>query len=167
MCAAAETARKRYLDAQQRCWGYLFSILGGLVEHCGVPDDQITFLRWNGLQGDERRYLPLEEGNVYTLTGATVFDESDGYWHLGLLIYLNPRNHLPRLHIVFALCVTERNDAPLVKVGIDGKPRTVFLNNPAARNQFCEEIVQRAISTFEKADYPKVSQQAIGFNLTD
>jgi hypothetical protein len=161
MCSAANNARKEFLDCQQRCWAYFYSIIGGLEDHCGVPKEKITYLKWNGQRDGTRRYLPAEPGITYTLPGAIDYDETDGFWHLGLRIVLGPDNVAPKPWVTFALCIKEQNQTPMVKVGIDGKPRTIFLDNENARNQYCEIITEEAVKAFSNPTEPGI--KVIGF----
>jgi hypothetical protein len=45
MSEAAEAARKGYLDYQQRGWGYFGTIMNGLTQHCGVPQDRMVWMK--------------------------------------------------------------------------------------------------------------------------
>jgi hypothetical protein len=151
MCIAAKNAQTEFFAYRDRCFKYLNLIVEGLHSHCGVPDDQITYLKWNGKEGTERWYSPAENGRVYSLPGAVAFDESDGFWHLGLSIGLTPENELPKQRVAFVICVAEQGETVQVKMGIDAKPKTVFIHNEQARNLFCEGIAQGAITAFNEA----------------
>ena len=161
MCEAAKSARKEFLAYQERCWGYFFSIIGGLEDHCGVPEDKITYLKWNGLRDEKRRYLAAEPGVTYALPGTIDYDETDGFWHLGLRIVLGPDNVVPKPWITFALCVKEQNQTPMVKMGINSKPQAVHLDDENARNQYCEIITEQVVKSFSNPTDP--GSKVIGF----
>ena len=69
ICLASTNAIKRWSEYRERSWGYLAAIIRGLVTHCGVPEDKISYLRSNGLHGNERKYSPPNDGGQYTLMG--------------------------------------------------------------------------------------------------
>jgi hypothetical protein len=77
MCDAAKTARDEFFAYRKRIWGYFGSVINGLQTHCGVPPQQITYLKWNGHQGEARRYEPPSDSPTdhYTLPGAIEYDE--------------------------------------------------------------------------------------------
>jgi hypothetical protein len=163
MCDAARKARTEFFAYRDRCYRYLGMILGGLASHCQVPDDEVKYLKWNEKFGEERWYRPAEEGRVYTFPGATVFDESDGFWHLGVRIGLTPKNEFPKAYVTFVLCVAEQGEAVLVKMGIDAKPKAVLIEEEAARNVLCESIAEGVIAAFAETK-KKPSSGTIGFH---
>lgn len=57
--------------------GPLFAILKGLTSHCGVPDDQVKFLKWERMGDQGGQLSPPENGGLYTLPGAVTYDDSD------------------------------------------------------------------------------------------
>lgn len=63
MCAAAESARNKWFEQRHRCWRCLNLLMGGLEDYCGIPADRITYLHWNGLNGEERNYSRPEGGD--------------------------------------------------------------------------------------------------------
>lgn len=143
-------------------WQYLATIVHGLREHCGIPGDKITFLRSNGLPGEERRYSPAEGTARYTLPGAVSFEEEDDYWHLGVSITLSPAGAFPERWIGVVLCVTEDNGKPVVKFGHRGKPRTIDFTNAAETNALYDDIVALLKSKFD--DPRKIAKrEQIGF----
>ncbi len=60
MCNAARNAQLQSNALRERAFGYFAKILQGLITHCGVPQEAITFLKWNGEAGAKRCYLPAE-----------------------------------------------------------------------------------------------------------
>jgi hypothetical protein len=160
---AADTARKNWSQNRDRCWGYISTLVNGLIAYCEIPEplDRITFLKWNEATGERRAYREAEDGMRYTLPGATVFDREDGYWHLGVCVTLSPPGTLPSQWVSFALCVTEHEGKPMVKIGIPGKPRQIDLNDPRQCNEFYESIVDNIKSSF--SDSRKSDSKRIGF----
>jgi hypothetical protein len=79
MCAAAKVARDEFQAYRQRVFGYFGKVVLSLETHCGVPSEKIDFLKWNGQQGGDRKYL-LVESSMPTWPGAIAYDEIDGYW---------------------------------------------------------------------------------------
>lgn len=163
MSEAAAAARKGYLDYQQRVWSYLFAIVNGLITHCGVPENCMVWLKWNGIDGPDGRFTFPDHGGHYTLPGATTYDARDNSFNLGVLIYMTPENHNPRLPVTFALWVSERNGTPLVRIGRDGRARQVELQDEAQRNLFCEDIAREIVEAF--AFPSKEDRRPIGFDI--
>jgi len=163
MCAAAESARKEWFAKQERCWKCLFSLMGGLMNYCGVPDDRITYLRWNGLNGVERNYSRPEGGGSYTLPGATYFDEEDGFWHLGVHIALGPPGHLPPTAVTFVLCVEDQAGHSMLKIGIDGNVGQMDPTDPTQVNAFCDRIFENVKQSFHEPNSPK--RKSLGFTF--
>lgn len=48
MTNAAKEARIAYGQYRERSWRNLWAIVGGLEDLCGVPQDKIVYLKWNG-----------------------------------------------------------------------------------------------------------------------
>ena len=164
MREVADTARKVWIQYRDHCWGYMSLLVNGFMAYCEIPVDMdhITFLKWNEDRGEEQgRYKQAEEGMNYTLLGATVFDSEDEYWHLGVCITLTPPNVLPPQWVSFALCVTERDGKPLVKIGVPGKPRQIDFADLEQCNAFYESIVENIKESFR--DSKKSSSKKIGF----
>lgn len=162
MSEAAATARKSYLDYQTRVWGYFGAIMNGLIQCCGVPQEHIVHLKWNGLEGHGGRFT--EDGGHYTLPGAITYDSRDNSFNLGVRIYLTPANHMPRQFVSFGLWISEKNGVPSIRVGRDEKPKLVNLKDELARNVFCEEMAQGIVEMF--ALPPKENQKTIGFEIS-
>jgi hypothetical protein len=162
MCDAAAEARNEFLSYRDRCFGYFGTIIKGLIEHCGVPKDQLIYLRWNGLQGESGRYSKADSG-AYLFHSAAVYDESDGTWRLCIQMVLTAANTFPKQHVTFVLFVAEQNGSPTVKIDPNGKPQVVHLHNVAARNAYCETITEQVMQTF--SDPKKPTPKPIGFDI--
>jgi hypothetical protein len=164
MCDTAKAARNEFIAYRDRCWRYLGSIINGLTEHCAIPRDQITFLKWNRHEGVDRKYLPPDSPTgLDSLPSAVEFDDLDGYMHLGVRICLTPHGPLPIQFVTFVLWVSEQNGAPLVKIGIDAKPKTAFLDNETGRNIFCDGIAGQIIRAY--SDRKTAAPKTAGFDL--
>jgi hypothetical protein len=164
MCTAAKTAKDEFFAYRQRCWNYFGSVVEGLQMHCGVPSETITYLKWNGQQGDARSYSPPSDSPTarYTLPGAINYDEADGFWHLGLNINLSP-NAYPVRHISFLLCANEQNGIPMMRMGLDEKPQMVPFEHVIARDMFCDRLMERLTQVFREPIKPATKK--IGFLL--
>jgi hypothetical protein len=147
-----------------RCWGYLATLMNGLVVYCGIPLERVTYLRWNEATGEERAYKAPEKGQ-YTLPGATEFDQEDGYWHLGVRIELSPPTLFPPEWVFFPLCVTEHEGKPLVKLGVAGEPRRVNPDDPADRNALYEVIFETIKQCYDSSK--KSASKSIGFVVAE
>lgn len=161
ICQASVSAVKRWNEYRERSWGYLATIVRGLITNCGVPQEKITFLRSNELPGEQRRYRPPEDGGLYTLPGAVTFDEEDNSWHLGVSITLSPAGTFPERWIGVVLCVTENEGQAVVKLGMNGKPRTIDFNDPKQCADLYDEIAVFLKNAFD--DPRKITKQ-IGFS---
>ncbi len=163
MREVAHATRRNWIQYRDRSWGYMAALVNGFMDYCEVPKDmdQITFLKWNEKTGEQRTYREAEEGQHYTLMGATVFDPEDGYWHLGVCITLTPPGTFPPQWVSFALCVTEHEGKPMVKVGVNGKPRQIDLNVQDQCKVFYDGIVENIKQSF--GDSKKSDSKRIGF----
>jgi hypothetical protein len=149
ICRASSNAVKTWNEYRERSWGYLSMIVRGLITHCGVPQEKITFLRSNELPGEQRRYRPPEDRGLYTLPGAVTFDEEDNSWHLGVAITLSPAGTFPERWVGVVLCVTENNGQATVRLGKNGKPRTIDFNDPHQCADLCDEIAEFLRAAFD------------------
>jgi hypothetical protein len=132
----------------------------GLVVEWGIPEERIAFLRSNDLPGEQRIYSPAEEGHQYTLPGAVSFDKDDDYWHLGVSITLSRPGIFPERWVGFVLCVTESEGQAVVKLGMNGKPRTIDFNDPRKCTELYDEIAEYVKGLF---DNPRKITKQIGF----
>jgi hypothetical protein len=161
MCAAAESARKEWAGQSERCLGYMSTILSGFLDYCGILPDQISLLRWNEVTGPGQAYLEKREGGAYLLSDAIVFDEKDGYWHLGLAITVSLCGVFPPSWFGFAVCVKEKDGQVVVKTGLDGMPRQLDLNQPSQCNAFYEGLAR--ICELSLRDGRKSPSKRLGF----
>jgi len=161
ICQASAKEVKRWSEYRERSWGYLATIVRGLMKHCGVPQEKITYLRSNELPGEQRRYHLPEDGGHYTLPGAVTFDKEDDCWHLGVSITLSPAGTFPERWIGVVLCVTESEGQPIVKLGMNGKPRTIDFNDPKQCAGLYDEIAEVLKGAFEN---PRKITKQIGFS---
>jgi hypothetical protein len=155
MREAARKSQRAFDETRTRAWKSFERILQGLFNHCDVPLDAITLLKWNGRTDDGREYRPADSGK-YTLMGATVFDESDQYWHLGVHIDLS------QIHFVFfTLCYSERDGIAKIKLGTNGKPEALNIESEENLGAFCESICDAIVRAYGE---PKSSGgQIVGF----
>jgi hypothetical protein len=160
----AAAARKSWISQRDRCWSYMGNLVNGFVKYCGVPFGQITYLRSNEASGELRAYREPEDGGRYTLLRAIVFDDEDGYYHLGLCVTLTPPNVFPPQWVSFALCVTEKDGKPTVKIGFVGEPRQIDLNDASQCGAFYEGIVESLKQCFR--DPKKSNSKTIGFGVS-
>lgn len=78
MSEAAEKTTNNYREYRERVWGYFAAIINGLIDHCGVPDEHIVYMKWNELEGQGCRFAIPDNGeNIHyrgqSLTiGATI-----------------------------------------------------------------------------------------------
>jgi hypothetical protein len=159
ICEASKNAVRRWNEYRERSWGHLSTIVQGLVTHCGVPRDNITFLRSNDLPGEDRRYSRPQDGGFYTLPGAVTFEEDES-WHLGISITLSPKGSFPERWIGAVVCVSENDGQAQVKIGVNGKPRTLDFNDTKQCASFCDEL---AVFLKERYDNPQKITNQIGF----
>jgi hypothetical protein len=162
MCEAATTAHKHFTEYSARCRQYMFSLVDGLVKYCQIPTTHITFMRWNKCEGELSQYLEAEEGKKWALVSAVEFDNVGTWCHLGVCITLNPSNPKSSRWVSFALCMSEQEGKPTVKIGDFGKQYQVDLKDARQCDQFYEEIVKMVKQCF---DTHNRDSKAIGFNV--
>src|ERR1700677_3812757 len=104
MCNVAKAAQADFIGYRQRSEDHFMLMLDGLQAHCGVPPKSISFLKWNGKQGEARQYLPADSTQIYGVPQALDYDKTDRFFHLGISITLTPGNVLPNDYISFLLC---------------------------------------------------------------
>ena len=162
LCKAAEAAEVEFQAYRQRCWSYFGWVIDGLKSHSGVPGQSIVFLKWNGKKGEGRGYLAREDQTTpfYTLPGAAGYDESDGYWHLGICISL-AESFLG--HVSFLLCTNEQNGEPMLRMGLQERPEPVSIDDTAAQKLCCDKLMKRLTKLY--SDPTKPGSKAIGFVL--
>ena len=155
MCNAVVTSQRNIDQYRDHCWNYLATLYNGFVMYSGVPQENITFLKWNGSDDDLSQFSQPENGEQYTLQGAAVLGE-DGFWRLGVRIFLKPM-----ATVWFAFFVAEQNGHPVVKIG--DKTFNPDLQNADSRNEVYEEIISRIKDAFS---FPKkVRSKSIGFTV--
>ncbi|MDR3764444.1 MAG: hypothetical protein P4M01_10145 [Acidobacteriota bacterium] len=142
---AALKSQQQFNSMQERVYSCFAKIVRGLITYSQVPQDAITLLKWNGSTSDERDYCPAEPGKMFTLPGATIFDDSDGYWHLGLCIGLTQLQF-----VSFVLCITEQDGAAKVKTGVSGKAQTLNFEDESSVRAYCESICEQAVRVYSE-----------------
>ncbi len=157
MCNAARNAQLQLYARKERAFASFSKILQGMITHCGVPQEAITFLKWNGEGEENRLYLPAEEGQLYSMQAATQFDESDKYWHLGVRIRLSQLQF-----VTFALCVGEEDGALKVKAGNGGEPQNFALDSEAEIKMICNSIAEAVILVY--SDPRNSTMKEVGFS---
>ena len=163
MARAAANARTDWNQHRDRCVGYLKFLVNGLMTYAEIPPDQVTFLRWNGETGDDRKYSEAVEDDPYTLMDAIALDEADGYWHLGLRISLLHSGALLPRWVSFVLCAAEQDQKPMLKIGVDGKPIQIDLTDAAQCNAFYETIIEGIKQCFRPPAADSTSEKTMGF----
>jgi hypothetical protein len=128
------------------------SLFGGFSNYCRIPRERVTFLKWNGEAGDGSRFSPPEDGRSYALPGAIVLGD-DGFWRLGLRIYLEFGT------IAFAFWIAEQNGSPVTKIG--EKVWRLDFSNEQLCKDFYDEVVVRVKEPF--VDRKKPKGKTIGF----
>jgi hypothetical protein len=143
-------ARKKWSSYRESCWKNLGSLVNGFAAYCEIPKEQVGF-------------LPLDkepkEDTIYGLAGAVHLAE-DGYWHLGLVITLDPYQR-----VLIRICLREQDGVVMVKAGDVIKPRQLDLTNENQLKAFYDEIVDSVKRRFtEEPDFDdKPSLKKIGF----
>jgi hypothetical protein len=145
MCAAAQLARKDWIEQQSRCWGCLLSLMKGLKDYCAIPTERIRYLRWNGLKGQAGQYEQPDKGGAYNVPAATVFDEEEGFWHLGVLIALTPPRNTPPLAVTFVICIKDEAGKQMIRIGLDEKAHQLDPRDPTQANAFYNRIFKDAM----------------------
>jgi hypothetical protein len=161
LCQASREAERKGSEYRERCWRDMAAIVMGFVKYCGIPVERVTFLKSNGLPGDQRTFSAPDDGGRYTLIGATEYDKDDDFWNLGIYIDLRPPTILPPRWISFAFFLTEREHKTVVKLGALGKAHELDTSN---RTQ-CEAFYDEVVDTLKGAmSDPRGKQaKAIGF----
>jgi hypothetical protein len=152
MCEAARGAQSKEAEYRDRCWQYMGSLVSGFLRYCAIPQDRVTFLKWNGKTGADSRFAAPQDGGAYTMLGATVMD-SDGFWRLGFHLNLGLGS------IAFAFWIAEQNGSPITKIA--DKTWKLDFSNQQECNEFYEEVVDRVKEAFDGSRKPKV--KSVGF----
>jgi hypothetical protein len=155
ICEIAAAARNSWLARKQRCLQYMVTLIhGGLVTYCGVPKEQISFMRWDE---DQQQYVAAGEGHNYFIPGAIEYDDEGDYWHMGVVI------SLPTRWVSFGLCVSEGEDGkPMVRIARAGKMRQINFADVQQCNEFYESIVALIKQALQN---PRRSAKTIGFDV--
>ena len=153
MCQSVIEAQNRDAEYRDRCWRQLATLYNGFLQYTQTPANRVTLLKWNGHDDETSRFSPPESGiGAYTIQGAAVLG-SDGFWRLGIRIFLEPM-----ATVWFAFFVAEQDGHPVTKVG--DKTYRVDLDNSATRGQLYDDIVERIKDAFKGK---KQNSKAIGF----
>lgn len=140
-CEANQKNNREWFEFRERSFGHIESLVNSLATEWQIPAGRIGFLKWNGETDDDRLYSESETGR-YTMAGATDYDESDGYWHLGVMVVLSEKT-LPVEWIGFALCVSEDNGKLVVKINADGKPVPLDTSDKDRVHDFFENLAMQ------------------------
>jgi hypothetical protein len=63
MCDAAHMAQAKQDEYQHRCFRHMTSLFKGFLSYCGIPQERVTLLRWNGLAGKDSMFtVPRTDG---------------------------------------------------------------------------------------------------------
>lgn len=158
MREAALKSQQKFNAMRDRAFGCMAKIVQCLITHCQIPQDTITFLKAEPGEDGQRHYYPAEDGRVYTIPGATVFDDSDGYWTLGIRIDLTQLQF-----IQFAIRLTEQ-DGVIKTQGANGKLQTLNPDDGPNLQAFCESICDGIVQVYAE---PKPSgSSTFGFGAT-
>jgi hypothetical protein len=140
ICEAAKTARSDHFALRDNSWRALNEFLMGYKAYCEIPDDRIKLLKWNGAHGEESKYnREPEEGGIWSLMGATVFDEANELWVLGVVLTLTPNGTFPENWVSFAVCTTEIDGNTQMKIGFPG-PVFPWNQDESSRHKFYDYI---------------------------
>lgn len=153
MCEAVIEAERQRAEYREHCWQYMATLYNEFLEYTETPANLVTLLKWNGSDDENSCFSPPEKNMVYALPGATVLGE-DGFWRLGLRIFLKPI-----ATVWFAFFVAEQEGRPLVKVG--DKTYKIDWESPNARNKLYDDIVNRIKDAF--TGQKKQGNKGIGF----
>jgi hypothetical protein len=154
---AALKSQQKFDGMRNRANASLAKIVTGFVEHCQVPFEQITILKWNEIEGDVRGYEPAENGKRYNIPAACLFDESDKFWHVGIRLNLSQGQFAQ-----FVLCTSESDEDFSVRLGRTGAFRKLNINSADEVNAFCDSVCSRVVELYSE---PKASaSRSIGFN---
>lgn len=151
MAEAARSAISKWTEWEMRCFRHMAQFVTGFVNYCQIPAGMFSL-------------LPLDkepkQGTLYSVVGASHLGE-DGYWHIGLCITTAPLKV-----ILIQLGLTEHADKITVKLGVEGKPCQVDLNDEKQCHAIYEEIVQDVKKYY--SEEPKVgeSSTSIGFRAS-
>jgi hypothetical protein len=154
ICQIAAAAQTRWYARKQRCLQSMVTLVhGGLITYCGVPKEELSFMRWDE---DQKAYVGAGDGHIYLIPGAIEYDVEGDYWHMGVVI------SLPTRWVSFGLCVSEGEDGkPMVRVSRNGKMRQTDFADAQQCNEFYDSIVALIKQALQG---PRKSAKAIGFD---
>jgi hypothetical protein len=162
MCEVASKARKNWLSRKERCLQCFLSLVNGLKTYCGIPEEQVVFLRRDKAAGEGGSLRPPKDGEWVFDPNAVEYDKDKDEWSLHVLIYVNPPRNFPRQYVTFGLFVTEKDGDLMVRVGPE-IPRVIDPNIQSQREEFCQGIVEAFRESFEHPRDP--NPRAIGFTV--
>lgn len=162
LCTVVEQRRKQDQSSKERCWGYMIAAVNGFKNYLDIPNEQIQYLKWNGVDGVECKYSPPDEGGMASMVGAQTQDQKTGEWRLGLHIsFARPRS-TPEGWVFFVLCVSEVDGELAFRVGTVEKPRRIDFKDEAQTSELYEGMIGniRDVLTNPRKES---SARAIGF----
>jgi hypothetical protein len=153
MREAAVTEVRKFHERQRRCLKCGIDLVNGFISYCGIPNEQLKLMRWNG----PTHSTPFEEaepGKKFTMAGAMQISEEDQYWRFGVHLVLNWSQS-----IYFALGVADRDGKTMVRLG-DDKPQPIDFSDQNQCKAFYDVIVEMVKDCYRDG---KPSRKAIGF----
>lgn len=159
MRSAARAARAAFDEYRQRSVQALGTVVEGLEDYCEVPNERIVLLKWNGEYEELRGYVPAEAGRRFALPGAVEHDSADGYWYLGLQIWLNQTQW-----ITFPIGVIEIDGQTKFKMA-SSDPKAFNPSDPNQVEAVCIGIANEIIRVYRE---PRGEARAkkIGFEFS-
>lgn len=152
MRAAARDSLNRKAEYQQRCFSHMQRLYRGFLKYCEIPENQVSFWRWNGLVGEEAEFTRLQKNEPNNVLTAMVLGE-DGFWRLGLRI------NLMAGAVFFPIWISERDGAAVTKIA--DETISIDLDNERQCAEFYDKVVDRVKETF--SDGKKSKTRGYGF----
>ena len=157
MCEAALADAKERGLYRDRCWQALSKFVAGFVRYCQIPDNNLIFARWNGLTGDQKRYLEPDNGQ-YLLLGAASL-EDDGRWSVGIRLGLGNR------FVSFVVYVFEKDGISTIAIG-PTEPVPFSTESDERNIAIYVELVEKIKKCFSGSAKPQPGK-VFGFVSTD
>lgn len=154
MKEAARTVQRHFSERQQHCWQYGVKLVQGFVSYCGIPDDSIRVLRWEGTV--EAPFQDAEPGHHFTASGAMKFDEESESWRFGLRVTLTGSQW-----VFFGPQISDSDGKAVVRIGTD-KARNIDPDDQEQWNALYDSIVEIIKGCYQEGI---AKRRSIGFSI--
>lgn len=153
---AAKDARKEWNRRNEAVKHVVNDLLQKFTAYCEIPIENIGLLPWD--EGSQT--FQGSAGKIYGMFQALSFDEEQDEWRIGVVVYLSPKNVVPRAYAAFGVFITFEKSIPVMRVA---DKQIKELDNPFEANEFFDFLVKTLRDSFTQS---KSARKRYGFDVS-